>query len=66
MECKELIQHIRTEVRVIFFDESLLCTVSGIRQVNGVNSIDSLCDLYVKHKLHTIVDMSQDSLGFVA
>ena len=41
-----------------FCDESLLCTVSGIRQVNGVNSIDLLCDLYIKHKLHTIVYMS--------
>ena len=49
-----------------FSDKSLLCTVSGIRQVIGVNSIDLLCDLYIKHKLHTIVYMSQDSLGFVA
>ena len=65
MECEKLIQHIRTEVRVIFV-MNLLYTVSGIRQVINVNSIDLLCDLYIKHKLHTIVYMSQDSLGFVA
>ena len=41
-----------------FCDECLLCTVSGIGQVNGVNSIDLLYDLYIKHKLHTIVYMS--------
>ena len=54
------------KIKSYLCDESLLCAVSGIRLVNDVNSIDLLCDLYIKHKLHTIVYMSQDSLGFVA
>ena len=34
--------------------------------IQYINSIDLLCDLYIKQKLDTIVYMSQALLGFVA